>query len=108
MYRHGICGRKSRPLDRSLQGRLAVETERDIEALEPLSRRALDEVVEGGRHHGLVVLRRHVDQAEVGVARELCAWALRDHAGEGLACIELPVSVLQLGQRSLEVEVACG
>src|SRR5712692_6422160 len=42
------------------------------------------------------------------MAGELGGRALRDHAREGLARIELAVSVLQLGQRSFEVEVAGG
>src|SRR5229473_3068901 len=42
------------------------------------------------------------------MAGELGGRALRDHAREGLARIELAVRVLQVGQRSLEVEVAGG
>src|SRR5712692_8509870 len=104
--RREIRAQTSRPLDRPLQGRLAIEAEGDVEALDPLSRCALDQVVERRRHHRLAVLSRYVYKAEVGVARKLGRRALRNHPCERLACVELAVSILERLVRSVEVEVA--
>ena len=70
--------------------------------------RALQQVVECRGDDSLLFLRGHVDQAQVGVARELGRRRLSDHPGEGLVCIELSIGVLQLGHRAFQVEVARG
>src|SRR6266850_809105 len=89
----------SGPLHRTLQRSRAFETERDVEALDALARSALQQVVERRGNYRLLLLCGDVDQAEIGVARELGGRRLGDYPGEGLACIELSIGVLQLGQR---------
>src|SRR5207244_2254780 len=101
-------GRRSRPLHGTEKRGGPVEAAGDVEALDPLARRALDEVVERGGDHCLLPLRADVDQAQVGVRRELRGRSLVNDPGERLTRVELAVRFLELPGRTLEVEVAGG
>src|SRR5258708_6781126 len=94
------------PLRRTLQSSPAVEAEGDVEALDALARRALDQVVQRRGDDRLLSLGRDIDEAQVCVARELGRGRVVDHAREWLAGIELAISVFQLSHRALQVEVA--
>src|ERR1700682_2259357 len=98
----------SRPLGRKLQCGGALEAERDVEALDALARRALDQVIQRRRDHRLLALRRDVDQAKVRVAGELGRGRLGDNLREWLARVELSIRILELRERALVVEGAGG
>src|ERR1700674_744414 len=106
--RRGSPAQRSRPLDYCFQACRPIETERHVEALDSLTRSALDQVIESGRYDRLLPLRGDVHQAQVRVAGELGRGTLAQHFGERLAVVELLVRRLQVGKRPLEVEVAGG
>src|ERR1700694_4849308 len=98
----------SRPLGRKLQRGGALEAERDVEALDTLARGAFDQVVQRGRDHRLLALRRDVDQAKVRVAGELGRGRLGDNLREWVARLEPSIRILELGGRALGGEQASG
>src|ERR1700687_3397747 len=98
----------SGPLGWKLQRGGALEAEGYVEALHTLARRSFDQVVQRRGHHCFLALRRDVDEAQVGVARELGGRRVADDLSERLARVELAVGVLQLGERAFQVEVAGG
>src|SRR5258708_38181444 len=94
------------PLRRTLQSSPAVEAEGDVEALDALARRALDQVVQRRGDDRLLSLGRDIDEAQVCVARELGRGRVVDHAREWRARIEPAISGLQPSPRALQVAAA--
>src|SRR5450759_5794980 len=106
--RHESRARTSGPLGRALQSARAVEAERDVEAFDALARGAFDQVVERRGDHCFLSLSGHIDQAQVRVASELGCRRSVDDSRERLVRIERSICVLQLLERTLEVEIARG
>src|ERR1700682_3282017 len=79
----------SGPLGWKLQRGGALEAEGYVEALHTLARRSFDQVVHRRGHHCFLALRRDVDEAQVGVARELGGRRVADDLSERLARVEL-------------------